>query len=107
MILPNLTETAICRLYDCGVVRIKVGDGWTVYLRGSTVLSNLSTISSTSIIIQLPLHLYISVITSQSQFNDISTSGLYLNNLDDLEYLFKFGIDGTYIKDKDEKDIFI
>ena len=33
--------------------------------------------------------------------------GLYLNNLDDLEYLFKFGIDGTYIKDKDEKDIFI
>ena len=33
--------------------------------------------------------------------------GLYLNNLDDLEHLFKFGIDGTYIKDKDEKDIFI
>ena len=27
--------------------------------------------------------------------------GLYLNNLDDLEYLFKFGIDGTYIKYKD------
>ena len=84
MILPNLTGTAICRLYDCGVVRIKVGDGWTVYLRGSTVLSNLSTISSTSIIIQLPLHLYISVITSQSQFNDISTSGLYLNNFGSL-----------------------
>jgi glucosamine--fructose-6-phosphate aminotransferase (isomerizing) len=33
--------------------------------------------------------------------------GLYLNNLNDLEYLFKFGIDGNYIKNEDEKDIFI
>jgi len=33
--------------------------------------------------------------------------GLYLNNLNDLEHLFKYGIDGKLIEQKDKDDIFL
>lgn len=33
--------------------------------------------------------------------------GVYLNNLNDLEHLFKYGIDGKLIEQKDKDDIFI
>ena len=47
--LPNLTGTAILRLYNCGLLNLITGTGWTVYISGSTVLATSSNLATGTI----------------------------------------------------------
>jgi hypothetical protein len=77
--LPNLTGTAILRLYNCGVVGLTTGTGWTVYISGSTVLTAqpLTSLASGTII-PLPFNSFNEVLTSSPVWSTKSV-GNYIN----------------------------
>ena len=78
IVLPNLIGTAILRLYNCGLVNISIGTGWTTYVSGSTqLLSTSGTLGGT--IVQLPINVYNAVLTTQAAFNALSVDGGYIN----------------------------
>jgi hypothetical protein len=77
--LDNVASACILRLYNCGVVPITIGTGWTVYISGSTVLVSPSAILGT--VIQLPVEQFNAIITTQAAFNAISVDGLYINQV--------------------------
>lgn len=77
--LDPVGSACILRLYNCGVVPITIGTGWTVYISGSTVLVSPSAILGT--VIQLPIEQFNGVITTQAAFNAISVDGLYINQV--------------------------
>jgi hypothetical protein len=76
--LDNVVACTI-RLYNCGIVPITIGSGWTVYISGSTTLVSPSAILGT--VIQLPAQQFNGVITTQASFNAISVDGLYINQV--------------------------
>jgi hypothetical protein len=77
--LDPVGSACILRLYNCGVVPITIGTGWTVYISGSTTLTSPSAILGT--VIQLPVEQFNAVITTQAAFNAISVDGLYINQV--------------------------
>jgi hypothetical protein len=83
--LPNLTGSAVIRLYDCGAVNISVGNGWTVYTNGDTVLNHIATPSSTSLIVDLKTVRTVGVITTQAALTALigtasGSDGAYIIN---------------------------
>ena len=84
LVLPNLTGTAIVRLYDCGFLNISVGSGWTVYTNGDTTL-NITSKASTAVIVDLKYLRVNSVITDQTTLSTIiglasGADGAYIVN---------------------------
>ena len=80
IILPDLTGTALLRLYNCGIVNLSVGSGWVVYISGSTTLTTSSSLSSGTIV-QLPNNHYNAVLTAQpsSTIWNALPPGVYIN----------------------------
>ena len=80
LFLDNVVSGPIARFYNCGLVNFNnIGTGWTIYVSGSTQI--ISTAAIQSNIIQLPLNVYNSIVTTQAQFNAISLEGLYINQV--------------------------
>jgi hypothetical protein len=75
--LPNLTGTAILRLYNCGVVSLTTGIGWVVYISGSTVLTTSSNLASGTII-PLPFHSFNAVLNTNPTWSALPV-GNYIN----------------------------
>ena len=81
--LPNLTGTAILRLYNCGVINLITGTGWLVYISGNTVLTTSGTTTpptnlASGTIIQLPFNSFNAVLTSSPTWSALPV-GNYIN----------------------------
>lgn len=81
--LPNLSGTAILRLYNCGVINLITGTGWVVYISGSTVLTTSGTTTpptnlASGTIIQLPFNSFNAVLTSSPVWSTLPV-GNYIN----------------------------
>ena len=80
--LQTLSGTATARFINCGLINVSVGSGWTVYISGNTEIVSNAVIAGQ--ILKLEGLVYTSVISTQSEFNAISTSGLYINQVSGL-----------------------
>ena len=69
-------------MYDCGVVNMSAGTGWTIYISGSTTILSSSAITAT--VVQLPINMFNAVLTTQTQFNALSVDGYYINQVSGL-----------------------
>ena len=79
VVLPALTGNATARFINCGLVDVSVGAGWTVYISGTTEF--VSTAAIVGQVLKSEVFLYVSVITTQLEFNAIIVHGLYINQV--------------------------